>query len=66
MDDEILAQTRQRDLLTDAREDFTAIVDSVAPAMSPERFRVLFGILTSSIPRSTAPGLATSWPLRSA
>ena len=53
-------------MLKEAREDFTAIVRSVDPAMSPERFRVLFGMLTSSIPRSTAPGLATSWPLRSA
>ena len=53
-------------MLKEAREDFTAIVRSVDPAMSPERFRVLFGILTSSIPPSTATGLATSWPLRSA
>ena len=53
-------------MLKEAREDFTAIVRSVDPGMSPDRFRVLYGILTSSIPRSTATGLTTSWPLRSA
>ncbi|HEU5205160.1 MAG TPA: helix-turn-helix domain-containing protein [Candidatus Limnocylindrales bacterium] len=53
-------------MLKEAREDFTAIVRSVDPGMSPERFRVLYGMLTSSIPRATHSGLATSWPLRSA
>jgi AcrR family transcriptional regulator len=53
-------------MLKEAREDFTAIVRSVDPGMSPERFRVLFGMLTSSIPGATHSGLATSWPLRSA
>ena len=53
-------------MLKEAREDFTAIVRSVEPGMTPERFRVLFGMLTSSIPRAAYSGLATSWPLRSA
>jgi AcrR family transcriptional regulator len=52
--------------LKEAREDFTAIVRSVDPGMSPERFRVLYGMLTSSIPRAATAGLATEWPLRTA
>jgi AcrR family transcriptional regulator len=53
-------------MLKEVREDFTAIVRSVDPGMSPERFRVLYGILTSSIPRTGIAGLATDWPLRTA
>ena len=53
-------------MLKEAREDFTAIVRSIDPGMSPERFRVLYGMLTSSIPPAGATGLATSWPIRTA
>ena len=53
-------------LLKEAREDFTAIVRSVDAGMSPERFNVLYGMLTSSIPRPAAAGLAIGWPIRSA
>jgi AcrR family transcriptional regulator len=53
-------------MLKEAREDFTAIVRSVDPGMSAERFRVLYGMLTSSIPRAASAALATEWPLRTA
>jgi AcrR family transcriptional regulator len=53
-------------MLKEAREDFTAIVRSVDPGMSPERFAVLYGMLTSSIPPSTMAGLSARWPLRTA
>jgi AcrR family transcriptional regulator len=53
-------------LLKEAREDFSAIVRSVDPTMSPERFAVLYGMLTSTIPPAGTAGLVTEWPLRTA
>ena len=53
-------------MVKEAREDFTAIVRSVDRGMSPGRFRVLYGMLTSSIPPAVATGLMTDWPLSTA